>query len=498
MSSWVFTEAALLALRTDVMLVIATVGVLFAHAANATLQQHSLKPQLRWREALVVGAHGDVNEVKSGITFIHQSTRPQFPAALFNAALLGLFGAIAITLSGHPPSPALALIPAALAAFFVAHTAIKIVRTSAIRSKASNRALRLIVSSFCAEISSALALIITIAVVLHTAGLSFISLIEVAAITMAVRFAVRITPWPAGLGVADAVLLIPLTWIGVPLYVGLASVLIWRTGTLVALVIAMVIARNTQVQSYDADPTPSVTDRGRIVHRTLFATVGLLPRALRESIRARVFDSLFTFTDDPWGYHVLPYENRKQDYMLSAIRPDVTTVMEMGCADGHNLVSLARLRPDITIFGVDISMKAVDLARRQTREFDNVHVLAANEYAALSTQLDCVILSEVLYYLGSERAMQATFTPLMTLMDPSCHVIMLHGSADAVELHTRAANALGLVILQTHTVDDPQRPFVRTIARTGIRSAPCPQTASNDPGRRRLPWLLARCGAWRR
>ena len=60
--------------------------------------------------------------------------------------------------------------------------------------------------------------------------------------------------------------------------------------------------------------------------------------------------------------------------------------------------------------------------------------------------------------------MRDTLDPVRQLMSPGCQVILLHGSADATALHERAMRALDLRGVATQPVDDPERPFVVTLA----------------------------------
>jgi hypothetical protein len=472
-------EAGLVALRSDVMLGAAVLTVGAVYAAGAAIRSRALDPGLHWRQAFVSGAHDEAFVLKSSLrvhrasrttlvdeeridTPVHNSARL---ATLVTAAFLGLIGALALTLSGHPPAPIIALAPAVIAASIAMITAARISKPTATRSILANRGARLLASAVFVEVSSAFAMVVTVAVVTHTAGLTAISLVEVAAITLATRLAVSLTPWPGGVGVADAVMLLPLMWIGVPLHVGLAAVLIWRAGSLLAVSAAFVIARTTRAVPSNASGATS-GDGGRLLHRALFATLGFLPRALRHALRRRVFDALFSLSDDPWRYEQTAYEHRKRQHLLMAVGAQVHTIIEVGCADGHNLRAVAQANPHATIIGTDVSPIAVDIASRHTSEFPNVRVVRAEQLSRIGIEdrFDCVILAEVLYYLGSERAMRETLQPVRDRMSDACRVILLHGSADAPELHARAARAMGLRTAEHQHINEPERPFLVTIA----------------------------------
>lgn len=482
LSDEAMVDALLVAARSDVMLVAALFVVAGAYAAGATLQRQALAPAPYWRQAFVSAAHDEAKSINAVLRITHRPAirsdasggavdshhrEARLAATLVTAAALGLAGALALALSGHPPSPLVALAPASAAAIAAIITAARISRPLATRTVLARRGARVVATSLFAEVSSATAMVVTVTVVLHTAGLTAISLVEVAAITLATRLAVSLTPWPGGLGVADVTLLVPLMWIGVPLHVGLAAVAIWRAGSLLAVTAAVVVASRTRIAP-PPPPGPATRDGGRLLHRALFRCLSRLPQGLRDSGRRKVFDAMFALSDDPWGYEEVAYEHRKQGHLLDAISSEARTVVEVGCADGHNLVALARRRPDLTIIGTDVSSAAVAIATRRTRLYPNVEVVRSDDCgslrAAVERHIDCVILSEVLYYLGSERTVRDALQPVHQLMSPDCRVILLHGSTDADVLHQRAMQALELYALDHRRVDDPERPFVMTVA----------------------------------
>lgn len=483
MSSWVVADAVLLAVRSDVMFGAALLAVGGTYAAGAAMHRRALDPALQWREAFVSGVHEEAMEVRGTLHLRQRAPssrgtvegadeplrkRARRATTLVTATFLGLAGVVLLILSGHPPAPMIALVPAGIATVAAVLMAVRIARSPETRSVLANRGARLLASSLFVEVSAAMALVVTVAVVLHTEGLTAISIVEVAAITLVTRLAVRVTPWPGGLFVADVVLLVPLNWIGVPLHVGLAAVLIWRVGSLLAVVATVLVARHTRVKP--SRPLGTVgADGGRLLHRALFGGLSLLPPVVRDGARRRVFDAMFALSDDPWGYQDTPYERRKREYLVTSVSDAARHIGEIGCADGHNIAAIARGRPHSMITGVDVSPAAVAIARRRTSEFTNVNILLTDDVDAPSGPIaqlfDCVILSEVLYYLGHEHAMRSTMRPIRERMSDTCQVILLHGSVDAPALHDRAVRALNLQVMETHQIDDPERPFMLTVAR---------------------------------
>jgi ubiquinone/menaquinone biosynthesis C-methylase UbiE len=216
-----------------------------------------------------------------------------------------------------------------------------------------------------------------------------------------------------------------------------------------------------------------------VLHRALFGAMSLMPLRVRDKARRRAFNAMFSLSDDPWGYQRLGYERRKQEFLLAEVGSTARVIVEVGCADGHNLVALARQLPASTVIGSDVSSVAVRIAAQRTRDFSNVRVIGPDAYdelpESLHDRVDCIVLAEVLYYLVGERAIHDALAPLLRIASADCRVIMLHGSADADRLHDRAARALGLRIANARRIDDAERPFTLAVAQPSVRSpSPCP------------------------
>lgn len=471
MNEWPLGEAVTLAVRSDVMLIAAITIIGSTYLLGRIAENRALAPDLPWRQALAPHITPDDRSHAGAGT----------ATTLVVVALLGLTGALTLTLTGHTPSPLLTLGTAGIAATIAVAIAVRICGRTGPRSILAVRGGRLIASSLFAEVSAALAVVITIAVVLHTEGLTAVSIVEVVAISLATRLAVRLSPWPGGLGIADAALLIPLTWIGVPVHVGISTLIIWRAGSLLAATAAVLLARGTlHAASHSEDP--AVRDQGRLMHRTVFMAISLLPARIRDAVRRTVFDALFALSQDPWDYQTSAYECRKREHLLAAVPVSATRLVEIGCAEGHNLVALARMRPAMTLIGFDISATAAALACERTADLSNIRILGPGDATSLSTHgaegIDCVVLSEVLYYMGPWQTMRRNLDPLREVMTPDCLVVMVHGASDASTLHRRAARALDLQVIDETLVSDPTRPFVITVARAqkaveqSMRAAP--------------------------
>jgi len=101
---------------------------------------------------------------------------------------------------------------------------------------------------------------------------------------------------------------------------------------------------------------------GRYLHRSLFKLLSILPRQLRIFIQRLSFDLLFKASKDPWGYQDSEYEAKKRESLLNSIPSDFELLLEIGSADGHNLMAIEAEHPDTRLVGIDISSEAVQRA----------------------------------------------------------------------------------------------------------------------------------------
>jgi SAM-dependent methyltransferase len=179
---------------------------------------------------------------------------------------------------------------------------------------------------------------------------------------------------------------------------------------------------------------------------------------------------MFGLADDPWDYGVMPYEQRKGAQLIASIPPGAGVIVEVGCADGHNVAALARLHPGSKVIGIDISERAVATATRRIGSCTNAMVVRADARSVAEAlhefrgQVDVLVLSEVLYYLGTGTQVQQTLLASRRLLSPDATVVLVHGMYDAQRLHAPACNALGVTRLADSVVDDPDRPYTVTVA----------------------------------
>lgn len=296
-------------------------------------------------------------------------------------------------------------------------------------------------------------------------GVALIPL-EAATIVIAARLFVLLgAVSKAWVGLAAGLVVLLVGWTGIPVDVGLAGLALWWSGSLIGGAALLLLAQRPLPEP-DSDSALG-RDGGRLAHRAAFAVMGLAPEPISGLLRRRVFDSMFAVSADPWDY-TASYERRKQQRLVSSLRGRYATIVEVGCADGHNLEAIAHACPEATVVGTDVSARALDVARRRTEGMGNVRVVSADDVVsqlAGAQNPQCVVLAEVLYYLVTARAMRSALGCLVVAGGEQRDVLMLHG-ADGRALHHRAARALGLDIVHEEETEDPVRPFIVTLART--------------------------------
>lgn len=209
---------------------------------------------------------------------------------------------------------------------------------------------------------------------------------------------------------------------------------------------------------------------GEVAHRAAFHVLAALPLPVSVWVRGRVFDTLFR-SGSPWNYLESRFERRKREWLLSAIPSSAATIVEVGTANGHNLVPMSDVAPNARIVGVDISQRAVRLARVSTLGHPRIEVEQSDasslvrRHADLAGAVDVLVLSEVLYYMGAGNVLFAGVRPLHPLLAPGATVVMMHGGADAWRLHEVACRALGVRVIQASTAEIDDTSVGLVIAR---------------------------------
>lgn len=147
------------------------------------------------------------------------------------------------------------------------------------------------------------------------------------------------------------------------------------------------------------------------------------------SLDASYFDDVFASDDDPWSLASSTYEAAKYAASVAVIADRrYRAALEIGCAHGVLTRHVAPLCG--TLLAIDISQRAVDLARRRCADLDTVTI----ERAAFPLQLpdhtpttgfDLVLLSEVAYYWDDGDIARAA-AAIRTLAAPECRILLVH------------------------------------------------------------------------
>jgi len=340
--------------------------------------------------------------------------------------------------------------------------------------------IRSVVTAVSLEIIAAGGIVVALLALQHTAGVPSSGVGQALAVALIARSIVHVSPAPMGLGLADAVLVAGLIMIGASVPIAIATTLIWRVSTVI------VILGQIALVNLPPQPSPPVArDRdtssesrvGQFLHHWTFRAVGALPTFMSSAIRRHVFETMFSGGEDPWNYSTSAYESRKRNTLLGAVPPGARIILEIGCADGHNLVALAKEFPTTKIIGVDMSEAAVAIARSKSINCDNVTVVRGTAIECLELlkryhgRIDVLILAEMLYYLGGEKAIRREISPLAQLLAPGASVVLVHGGHNTEAQHAAACSSLGVHITKNRTVEDPNRPFIVTVAATASVTA---------------------------
>lgn len=206
---------------------------------------------------------------------------------------------------------------------------------------------------------------------------------------------------------------------------------------------------------------------GRYMHRTFFKVLSFLPRRLRIAIQRLSFDVLFKVTSDPWSYQDSEYEAKKREALLDSLPSVFERLLEIGCADGHNLLAIETRYPDTQLVGIDISTEAIQRAKQQSRgkiDFQRAFPGISMKLHQLYGSFDLLVFSEVLYYIGSKSAWKELLSPMRKLMRPGSIIVAVHPASDASTLHDRLCEILGLEVLSNRHFPDEFRPYEIRIA----------------------------------
>ena len=108
------------------------------------------------------------------------------------------------------------------------------------------------------------------------------------------------------------------------------------------------------------------------------------------------------YMQDPWGFTDVREEERFTETNRIFLREfgQVGSLLELGCAEGHQSVHLMRVCRQL--YGLDVSAKAVRRARRRCpgAKFEVGDLTSPTRFAGAHERFDAVVACEVLYYVG--------------------------------------------------------------------------------------------------
>jgi SAM-dependent methyltransferase len=111
------------------------------------------------------------------------------------------------------------------------------------------------------------------------------------------------------------------------------------------------------------------------------------------------FERLYQASPDPWGYRTSSYEHDKYAATLEALPSGSHKLcLELGCSIGVFTRLLAARSEHVV--AMDFSLSALELARQQLVDVENVDLLRASfPEQTPPGSWDVVVCSEILYYL---------------------------------------------------------------------------------------------------
>lgn len=296
-----------------------------------------------------------------------------------------------------------------------------------------------------------------------------------------------------GLVVVDGALMIGLYWIGIPAHLALAVVMGWRATMVLPQLVVGLLALGLwrrSVREGGAGLGAGEPWVGRVMHRAAFVVLSASP--WRKRVLRGAFDAVHR-RDDPWAYGTSPYEHAKAEEAV-AVTADlrIRSILEVGCSDGHLADRLLQAHPQAHLLAVDISPQAVTTARQTLAEHAGRARVEVADMAQVSQlphpeEVDLVVLSEVLYYLGGDRQLRRNLRSLTPLLSPRAYLLLVHPTADAPRLHTVALTVLGMRRVSETSAGDRWRPVTITFARRideGGQALPSVVPTALGPGAR--------------
>ena len=138
--------------------------------------------------------------------------------------------------------------------------------------------------------------------------------------------------------------------------------------------------------------------------------------------------------------------------------PDARTITEFGCGTGTNLLRLAKLFPEATLIGLDLSVDMLRIARARTaRVGSRLQLHHAMDFKKLKNGQDLIVFSYCLSMMNP--GWQSTISRAMKVLNPGGLLAVVDFDATPVAVYRRfmAANHV--------TLSGEILPHLQTIAK---------------------------------
>lgn len=145
----------------------------------------------------------------------------------------------------------------------------------------------------------------------------------------------------------------------------------------------------------------------------------------KETLPQKYFDDVYAASDDPWDFETSAYEAAKYQATIEALpSPMYETALEIGCSIGVLTELLATRCRQLT--AIDVSVKALEKARKRCRQLKQVHFQQASFPDELPQgTFDLIVISEVGYYLAPQDWQRAIFI-IKKKLKPGGDIILVH------------------------------------------------------------------------
>ncbi|WP_404862903.1 class I SAM-dependent DNA methyltransferase [Georhizobium sp. MAB10] len=146
---------------------------------------------------------------------------------------------------------------------------------------------------------------------------------------------------------------------------------------------------------------------------------------MARSINLDGFENLFQCDPDPWDYETSAFEAHKRSVLLrhAGLSPR-GRVLELACANG--VTTQALMNVGLRVTALDGSLTAISQAQARLGKISRLRLLHANLPEGMPKErFDLIVVSEIVYYLGSIAARQLAKS-VANRVSPGGRVVVLH------------------------------------------------------------------------